>query len=163
GSDPDASRFQRRVRSAVDDDAAVPGEAAPVAMPPDARVSLEIAHTIFRTVRVIPEADRHRRKRRLADELTRLVAKRVAFRSEDSEVHAEAWHLDLATQDGKIRTSPRKEPDDVRTAGDRGQMDIRLDRPVDEVEAFGRERRSGRRDRPDRGEIVRLDRFQTGL
>src|SRR2546430_14339965 len=41
-----------------------------------------------------------------------------------------------------------------RSAGDRGEMDVALDGLIDEVEAFGHQRRTGRGDCAERRQVV---------
>src|SRR5690606_1399365 len=53
--------------------------------------------------------------------------------------------------------------DDVRSAGDGGQVNIRLDVIVDEVEALRSKRRARRQHGPERREVVRGARLETGL
>ncbi len=76
GADPHAAGIQHGVRPAVDHDAAVRRELGVVAVAPHVRESLEVSGAVLAAVGVVPEADRHRRKRRRADELAFLARAR---------------------------------------------------------------------------------------
>src|SRR5688572_5444861 len=64
--DPHAARVQHGVRSAVDDHAVVRGQLDVIAMRPRAGEPLEIGGPIAASIRVVPEATRHRGKRQRA-------------------------------------------------------------------------------------------------
>ena len=74
GADAHAAGVQHRVGAAMDDDAAVRRDLAPVAVAPDVRVLVEVGGTVFGAIGVIPETDRHRGKGLGADQLSLLVA-----------------------------------------------------------------------------------------
>ena len=95
-ADAHAAGIERRVGAAVDDHAAVLGPLGEVAVAPDVGEALEVGGAVFLAVGIVPEADRHRRERRGADELALLAAHRLAVVVEDVDRHAEAAALDLA-------------------------------------------------------------------
>src|SRR5438552_4110601 len=74
GPDAHSARVERGVRAAVDDHAVVRAKLDPVAMTPDAGKTLEVRRAILRAIGIVPEAERHRRKRGGADELALLLA-----------------------------------------------------------------------------------------
>src|SRR5439155_20200291 len=74
GADAHAAGVQHRVGAAMDDDAAVRRDLAPVAVAPDVRVLVEVGGAVLGAIGVIPETDRHRRKGLGADQLSLLVA-----------------------------------------------------------------------------------------
>src|SRR3954462_11749015 len=78
-ADTHAAGIEHGVGAAVDDDAAVLGNFAPVAMAPDVRVLLEIRRPVLRPVRVVPAPDRHGRKRFCTNKLAFLALDREAF------------------------------------------------------------------------------------
>src|SRR5262245_17500972 len=72
--DAHAARVQDGVGAAVDDEAAVLRELGVVAVTPDAGIALEVRGAILRSVRIVPESDRHRGEGAHADELATLAA-----------------------------------------------------------------------------------------
>ena len=95
GAEANSAAIQRRVGATGDDAAAVLEELHPVALPPDARIVLEVRRPVALTARVVPEADRHRRHRFGDHQLSELAGHRIAGRVEGRRRHAEA-----ATGDG---------------------------------------------------------------
>src|SRR5207302_8976181 len=67
---PDAAPVEGGIGAAGDDAAAALGDGDPVAVPPDARVHIEIGLPVTLAGLVAPEADRHARHRRGDDQLT---------------------------------------------------------------------------------------------
>src|SRR3546814_14015776 len=67
---------------------------------------------------------------------------------------AEAAGLKLAPPYRADRVAEREAADDVRAAGDRREMEVLLDGVVDVVEGLRHQRRPGRRQGPDGGEVV---------
>ena len=113
----------------------------------------------LRAVGVVPEADRHRRERRRADELALLAARAAApCSSNTSTVHAEAAALQLAAPHRQRRACRARSTTRCRcrrrsTTGSTS----RLHALVDVVEALGRERRAGREHRraaPPRSRVL---------
>ena len=72
-ADADSAAVQRGVGAAGDHAAAAIVERDPVAVPPHARVRIEVGRSVPRAVGVAPEADRHRRHRLGDDQLTLLA------------------------------------------------------------------------------------------
>ena len=104
----------------------------PVAVAPDAGKALEVGGAILAPVAVVPEADRHRRKRRGADELAffaRAPAGPSSSNTSTSMPSAAAWISPRHT--GRVRIAADEAADDVGAAGDRGQVHVALDRVVD--------------------------------
>ncbi len=154
GADPDAAGVQHRVGAAVDDDPAVRRQLHVVAMAPHARVALEVGCAVLAAVRIVPEPDGHRGKRLRADQLPLLAYDRRAGFVEDLDLHPECAHLDFAAPDWARRVAADETADDVGAAGNRRQVDIRLDVFVHEVEALRRKRRPCRRHGPETAETV---------
>ncbi len=156
-------RVKRRVRAAVNDHAAVRGPLREVAVAPDIREAVEIGAVIFLPVRVVPEFDRHRRKRLGADEFAALAGNRLAAVVPDFHRHAERGRLDFTPPDrrGRIRTD--KACRKIGAAGYGSEVNVRFDRFIDVVETFRHQRRAGRGEHAHRGEIVRVLRAQPGL
>ena len=75
------------------------GQFHPVAMAPDVWKPLEIRGAILRAVRIVPESDRHRWERGLADELALVAANRMAVLVEHVDVEPESATLKLAAPD----------------------------------------------------------------
>ena len=166
GADPHATGIERRVRAPVDHQAVMLGQLDIVAVAPDARKALEIGSLVFRTAGIVPEPDRHRRKRRCADELptpTRASGDRLALVVVDVDRETEAAALELAAPHGQRRIAKREARHDVGAAGDRREAKIVLDALVDVVEAFLGERAPRREHRPQLGELEVLARHDAQL
>src|SRR6185437_16822514 len=73
-ADAHAARIQHRVGAAVDHDAIVFGECGVITVVPYTGEALEVSCPIPRTVRIVPESDRHRREWRRANELAAVAA-----------------------------------------------------------------------------------------
>ncbi len=162
-ADANAARIQHRVRPAVNDHAIMRGDLGPVAVRPYAREALEIGRVIFLAVGIVPEADRHRRKRLQADELALGAARRLAGLVEHLDRQTQPAGLDLAPPHRPDRISQHEARHDVGAARDRGEMNVALHLGVDVVEALGHQRRSGRGDGAQRAKFVALDRFESRL
>src|SRR6185503_9453225 len=140
-ADAHAAGVEDRVGAAVDDEAAVPGLFAPVAVAPDVRVFLEIGRAVLGAVGIVPEADRHRGERPGADQLAFFTLYRATFLVENRHRHAEALGLDLAAPYRTHRVAEDEARHDVGAAGDRGQAHVVVHVLVDVIEALGCERR----------------------
>ena len=162
-ADAHAAGIERGVGAAVDDDAAMRGPFGEVAMRPDAGKPLEIGAPVLRAIRIVPEHDRHGREGHGADELALLAPDRAARLVEHIDRHAEARPLDLAAPDGLRRYAEHEAGDDVGAAGNRGEVDIRLDRLVDEIEILRRQRRTRRGHHSQSRQIVAVARAKTRL
>ena len=160
GSDAHATGVERRVGATVDDHAAVLGPLGEVALVPGARESLEVGGVVTSIAGIVPEAERHRGERRTAHELARGARpRRAPVVVEHVDGHPEARPLDLAGPDRPRGIAGDEAAAQVRPTGDGSQVHVALHVPVHVLEPFGHERRTGRRDGPQRGEVVRLDRF----
>ena len=125
-----------------------------------ARVHLEVAGAVARAVVVAPEEDRHRRHRLGDDELADLVDHGVAVLVEGLDLGAQRAALELALVDGEDRDSADERGADVGAAAGREEPGVLADVLVDPVEALGGERRAGRADGAEAGEVAaraRLD------
>src|SRR6185437_1989674 len=129
------------------------GQRRVVAVMPYPREPLEISCPITRPVQIVPETHRHRRKGRRAHQLAARAAYRLAVIIHDVDGHPETAALDLSTMHGQCRAAESETGNDVGAAGDGGEMQIRLDRAISEVEAFGQERRAGGEHRPQCREV----------
>src|SRR6185312_6558074 len=162
-ADAHAARIERRVRAAMDDDAAMRGPLGEIAMAPDIVEALEIGAVIFGAVRIVPEFDRHGWEGAGADEFALLADNVPPFLVPDIDGHAERRSLDFTDPYRLGRNAEHEAGDDVRAAGNRGEMNVLLDALIDEGEAVGRQRRPRRRDQPDGGKVMRFDRPQAGF
>ena len=79
GADAHAAGVEHRVRSAEDHEAVVLGVQRVVAVTPDAGKAFEIGRAVAAAVGVAPEAERHGREGRGADELALFPANRAAL------------------------------------------------------------------------------------
>ena len=154
GPDPHPARIEHRVRAAVDDQPVVGGQLDMVAVRPHAGEALEIGRRVAAAVGIVPKAHRHRGKRPGADQLSRLADHRLALLVPHLDRHAEPAGLQLAAPDRRDRVAEREARHDVGAAGDRGEVQVLLDAPVDEVEALRHQRRTGRENRAERRQIV---------
>src|SRR5581483_10270736 len=116
GADAHPAGVQDRVRAAVDDDAAVLGNLAPVAVAPDVRIALEVGGAVPGAVGVIPEADRHGRERPGADQLALLLRHRLSGVVEHLHRHAEPLGLDLSAPHRPRRVAEDEARHDVGAA-----------------------------------------------
>src|SRR4029079_8440934 len=89
-TEPVTVPVQRRVAAPVDDRAAARRDAQPVAVTPDAGIGVEVALEIAPVVRVVPEVERHRGHRLLADQLADLVDEAAPVLVPGLDVGAEA-------------------------------------------------------------------------
>ena len=155
GADAHAAGIERGVGAAVDDEAAGGRDLREVALAPDAGEALEIGGAVAGAVRVVPEAERHRRKGRGADELALDAGRRrAALGVAHLDREPEARSLDLAAVHRPGRVAEHEAGEDVGAARDRGEVQVGLHRLVDEVEGLRRQRRAGREHRPEAREIV---------
>ena len=90
----------------------------------------------IRAVGIVPEADRHRRERLGADELT-LLRRTGCRRRPDVDRHAQARCPGFRRARRAAGIAEHEAGDDVGAAGDRGEVHVRLDRVVDVFEALG--------------------------
>src|SRR5262245_16623726 len=134
------------------------GQLGPVAVTPYVRKTLEVGRTVLRAIRVIPECDGHTREWRSAHELSLSPYDRVPFIVEDFDLHAEAACLNLSAPHWPDWIPESEARDDVRPATDAAESNVLLHAPVHVVEAVLDERTSRRENRPQRAQIVRLDR-----
>ncbi len=144
GADAHPAGVQRRVRPAMDDDAATLGQRGPVTMPPDAVEMFEIGGAVFAIPRIVPELDRHRRKGLQAAELALFAGDGLAVLVKDVDRHAKAACLNLAGMNRLRRAAKDKAGDQVGAAGNGAELQISVDLVIDELERLGGERRSGR-------------------
>src|SRR5205085_7807686 len=119
-------------------------------MPPYAGKVIEVGGAVLLRAGIVPEVDRHARKGRRADELTRLAAHRASLVVEDLDRHAESAHLDLAAPYGSDRIAESEAGDEVRAATNAAETDVALHSLVDIVEAMRSERTPGGQNRPER-------------
>ncbi len=106
-------------------------------MGPDPGKSLEVGGPVFRSVGVVPEADRQRWKRPRADQLALLLFHRASLFVEHLDLEAEGAALDLAAPHRQDRVSEHEASADVGSARDRGEAHVAFDRPVNVVETLG--------------------------
>src|SRR5690606_19831544 len=78
----------------------------------------------------------------------------LAFIAPYTDFHAEPAALQLAAPHRQYRAAQCEAGDDVGAAGDRGELQVGLDRAVDVIEAFRRQRRTGGEQRAQRGQVV---------
>ena len=114
----------------------------------------EVRVVVLASVGVVPEADRHRRKGADADELALLADDAPSVVVEGVHIEPEPQALDLAAVDRDGGVAHHEAGDDVGAAADRGEADVALDGPVDEVEALRNEGRAGGQDRLELREVV---------
>src|SRR5690606_26921032 len=95
-ADAHAAGIEHRVGAAIDDHAAVAGQLHIVAVAPHPGEALEIGGAVPGSIRIVPEADRHRGERRGADQLALLADDRLTRLVPYLDLHAEAAGLDLA-------------------------------------------------------------------
>src|SRR6185436_16261895 len=121
GADEHAAGIEHRVRAPVDDQAAMLGFLAPVAVAPHVWILLEVRRAVLGAVRIVPEADRHRGKRPGADQLALLSLYRLARFVENLDRHPQSLGLDLAAPHRTGGVAEHEARDDVGAARDRGQ------------------------------------------
>ncbi len=139
-------------------DAAVLGQLDVVAVAPDVGKALEVGGAVLLAVGVVPEADRHRREGRGADQLALLADAPACRRRRRPRPPCRG----RGTGSRRARPAPIGLPSTKQeTMSVPPEMEERqhvaLDLRVDVVEALGRQRRAGRGDGAQRGEVVRLD------
>ena len=139
GANAHATGIQRRIAATVDDETAARRELSPVAVPPHPRPSLEVRRPILASVRIIPECDRHARKRCRTDQLTRLAHQRTSIVAPHLDAHSVAARLKLSAIDGLRGIAKGEAGDDVGAAADAAQSDVRLHALVHIVVAVRRE------------------------
>src|SRR6476661_2996971 len=162
-ADAHTARIQHGVRAAVDDQSIVFRQLDVIAVAPHASEALEIGGTVFRSVRIVPEAERHGRKRGSAHELPLLPAHRATVLVEDVDRQAEPAALDLAAPDRSHRITEHEARNDVGPTGDGSELNVVFNVRVYVVEAFGHQRRTRGENRLHRAEIVRARRFESEL
>ena len=158
-----AAAVERRVRPAGDDAGALLREPDPVALPPDARVELEVRAAVERPVGVAPKRDRHRRHRLRDHELAELADERLAVRVEGVGCDAEQPARDLAFEHREERGAADDAAAHVGAAAAVHEQHVRPELLDHVAVALGRERRACRSEDPDRAEVVRAPRLETRL
>ena len=107
-----------------------------VAVGPDAFKAVEVGGVIAAAVVVTPEAQRHRRKGRGADQLAPPLALGLAFVVVDLQIDAEDRHLQLAAVDRQGRRPADEAAQQVRAPGDRGDVQVGFHVLIEIVEAL---------------------------
>src|SRR5690606_37952370 len=125
-ADAHAAGVQRRVRAAMNDNAAMRCDFGEVAMAPDTREAPEIGAAIFRAIGIVPEADRHGRERTGTDEFALLARDGPSLLVPDLDRHAEALRLDFAAPDGKQRRAKHETGNNIGAARNGAESDILL-------------------------------------
>src|SRR4051812_15721487 len=110
-------------------------------MAPHAWESFEVRGVILPAIRIVPECEWHRRKRRGAHELSFFTNRsRTPRVVEHVDCHTERPGLDFSAPDRRDRDPADEATDNIGAAGHGGQMEVTLDVAVHEFEAFGRQR-----------------------
>ena len=120
----------------MDDVAVVGGLFDKVAVGPDALEAVEVGGVVAAAVVIAPEAQRHRRERRGADQLAAPLAQGLAFVVVDLQIDAEDRHLQLAAVDRQGRGAADEAAQQVRPAGDRGDVQVGLHVLIEVVKAL---------------------------
>ena len=163
GAHAHAAPVQGGVGTAVDDAGAVGQDLDPVAVPPAAGEVGVVALPVARPVRVVPEADRHRRHRLADDQLADLADHRLPSRIQCFHRRPQA-----AAGDGPGPHRPDRDRADepgaqVGATGQRAQDHVVLHVVVDPAEALRGQRRPGRAHPAQRGQVVVAVRRDAGL
>ena len=132
-------------------------------MAPDARVVVEVGLAQARAVLVAPEAQRHRRHRLGQHQLADLLDHRAALLVERVQVGAERPRLQLAEVHRQHRAAADERRADVGPAGGREQPRVAPDVLVDPLEALRGQRRAGRADGAQRGQVAARGRLDPRL
>ena len=149
----DPSAVEGGVGAARDHARPVGEHGDPVAVGPHARVVGEVGGPVPRPVVVAPEPHRHRRHRRGDDQLSLLPHQRPPRLVERLDAGAEIPARDLAGPHRHERAPTDERRAHVGSAADRRQQHVALHRVVDPLEPLGGQRRPGRSDGPQRGEV----------
>ena len=153
GAHPDPAAVEGGVGAAVDDAAPVGQQLDPVAVPPDPGIGVEVAFPVPGATRIVPEADRHRRHRLGDDQLADLPDDRLAVVVVGLHLRAQAAAGDDPRPDGQQRAGPDEARAQVGAAREGAEQQILLDPFVDPAERLGGQRRSGRADGAQRGQV----------
>ena len=89
----------------MDDEPAMLGDFRKITVTPDIVESLEVGLVVLAILFIVPETNRHRRKRPGADQFTHLAFHRIAVVVENFDGHAQAETLQLACIDRLDRTA----------------------------------------------------------
>src|SRR6185369_14957681 len=114
-----------RVAAAVDDATARTGDLQPVAMPPHARVRVEVRREIALVALVTPEVQRHRRNGPGAHKLPNLVDHGLALLVPGLDRAAQEAALHFAGYLGQLPVAADEGPREIGAAGDVAPPDIR--------------------------------------
>ena len=156
--------IENGIGAAPDDHAAFRRKLAIVAVTPDVRECLEVRRTVFRVVRIVPETNRHGRKRLGANQLAFLARRqRAALAVKHLDLHAKAAGLNLTPVDRACRVAQREAGDQIRPARDGGELYVGFDVLVYVVESFFDKGRAGGEDGPQSRQAVALDGLDSGL
>jgi hypothetical protein len=112
-------------------------------MAPDIGKYIEVGGVIFGAVGVVPEIDRHGGEGRGAYQFALLPYNRPAVFIERFHLHGQSAALKLSGIDRSHWIAQSEASVQVGSAGYAGQLQIRFDVPIDKVEPFHGERRSG--------------------
>ncbi len=160
-ADAYAARIQHRVGTAENDEAAMARLRGEIAVGPDIGEMRVVGREIFLAVGIVPEAERHRWKRAGADQFALFLdLGRLAVGGEDVGCHAERRALQFAAPHRPKRVAGGEAGEQIGAARHRKQEHVALHLLIDEVEALGRQRRSGRAQGAHGRKLVALDRFE---
>ncbi len=132
-------------------------------MPPDAGEGREVALAVAGAVLVAPEVERHGRHRLGEHELPHLVDERTAVLAPGLDLRAERAGLQLAPVDGERRDAADEGGADVGAAGGGVEPEVLAELLPHPVEALGRQRRAGRADAVEPGQVAPHARLHTLL
>ena len=118
---------------------------------------------ILLSIGVIPEINRHGRKRLAAHQFALLIDNFITKLVKGFDIHGQTPTLQLTGIDRTHGISKREATIDVRAAGDGGQLQVRLNLTVNKLEVFNRQRRAGGKHRPQRRQIICLAGFDARI
>src|SRR6185503_16972293 len=154
GSNPHAARVESGVAPTVDDVAAVARHLRPVAVPPHARVIIEVRCPVFPAVGIVPEFGGHAGEWLRTHQLAGNETHRPSAIVEHIHRHPQPRCLNLTSIDRQYGIAEYEAGDDVAAAADAGEVHVLLDLPVDVVKAVVRERTSRRENRLELRQLV---------
>ncbi|MCY1402601.1 hypothetical protein D9M71_177510 [compost metagenome] len=125
-----------------------------ITLGPDAGEQAEIGFAQFFAIRIVPQANGHRREMPGADQFAFFTDHRVAFVVPHFNGHAQALAHDFAAPHGRHRVAVDEARDDVGAAGHRSQAHVSLEVAIDEVVTVRRQRRAGAKQRLEAAQVM---------
>ena len=129
-----------------------------VTVAPDVRIVTEVGFPVFYAPRVVPEIQRHGRRRSFTDQLSRPVDYRLPVLIVTLYFHTQGGALNFTGVYRQCRAALNKTAVDIGTPRDGTEMQVGLDCPVDELKPGRGQGRAGLGNLPQARQVIIIPR-----